>query len=395
MYMRVLHQERTMNYTTADLNQEITHYLYFNTGLLSFYLFLGLTGNISVLYIYTCKMKKTEERYFIPILAVADILACLAGIILGIVSNFNRANYVLDTFCKVGYFFTWATTSASGFMILLIALNRHLIICRPTSPQLTSDRKRRALIVMISIAVLISGPMLYFLGSRDVPFTYKGQAINATLCTFRFASGIMNQLQNTYFALQIFLAILNMVVTCGLYIPVGLTIYRRFKLIQQNMRFSVAASSESGRVPKPQVCDAVPRNELSVISYNSAAMSENAACSQIDAEKQSPVSKLKLSSLNRRKIYKRKRARYNFTLMFATIILVYVLAYLPTLILFMLPGSDPANFWFNRSGAELNVLVFLQRAFVLNNIVNPFIYTYFDLSFRNELLQLLCCFRSN
>ena len=142
MYMRVLHQERTMNYTAADLNQEITHYLYFNTGLLSFYLFLGLTGNISVLYIYTCKMKNTEERYFIPILAVADILACLAGIILGIVSNFYRANYVLDTFCKVGYFFTWATTSASGFMILLIALNRHLIICRPNSPQMTSDGKK-------------------------------------------------------------------------------------------------------------------------------------------------------------------------------------------------------------------------------------------------------------
>lgn len=79
--------------------------------------------------------------------------------------------------------------------------------------------------------------------------------------------------------------------------------------------------------------------------------------------------------------------------MFATIIIVYILAYVPTLILFMLPGSDPANFWFSRSGVELNVLVFFQRAFVINNIVNPFIYSYFDLAFRNQLFHFLSCGR--
>lgn len=393
-----------MNYTTEDLNQEIKEYLYYNTGILSLYLFLGITGNVSVLFIYTCRMKKTEERYFIPILAITDILACLAGVILGIVSNFYRANYVLDTFCKVGYFFTWATTSASGFMIMLIALNRHLRICRPTSAQLTPVRKTRAVVVMITISIVMSLPMMYFLGSRDVPYTYKGDSINATLCTLRFTDGTLNILQNAYFFFQIVLALMNMIVTCGLYIPVGVTIYRRFKIFNQNMKnrggssfFSSGSTNHSSVNPAHKVhgkvCCNVPQHEISVISYASTGAGENEMCPKCATSTQPSAAERKAASLNRRKVYRRKKATHNFTLMFATIIIVYILAYVPTLILFMLPGSNPANFWFSKSGVELNVLVFFQRAFVINNIVNPFIYSYFDLAFRNQLFHFLSCGR--
>ncbi|XP_061176103.1 neuropeptide S receptor-like [Saccostrea echinata] len=385
-----------MNYTAEDLNDEVTQYLYFNTALLSLYLVVGLSGNSSVLYIYTRKMRKTEERYFIPLLAVSDIFACLAGIILGIVSNFYRANYVLDTFCKVGYFFTWTTTSISGFLILLIALSRHLRICRPTGLQLNTVRKRRAMVIMSSISFVTSLPMLYFLGSRDFPFVYKGQLINTTICTLRFSDSAMKQLQNAYFAFEIFLASLNMIVTCGLYIPVGVTIYRRFKVIQQNMNASTNVSSISEGVPvsiaKRRICISTPEHELSVISNTSEVMSQNEMCSKCTTSTNpSGIDyKQKVSSLKRRKNSRRRQVRHNFTLMFATIILIYVLAYLPTLVLFMLPGEDPPTFWFTRGAVELNVLVFLQRAFLLNNILNPFIYTYFDLSFRHELNNILC-----
>jgi hypothetical protein len=393
-----------MNYTAEDLNREVTEYLYFNTGLLSFYLFLGLTGNSCVLFIYTRKMKMTEERYFIPMLAISDIFACLAGIILGIVSNFNRANYQLDTFCKVGYFFTWTTTAISGFLILLIALSRHLKICRPTSPQLTVVRKRRALIVMASIAFVMSLPMLYFFGGKKVPYVYKGQSINVTLCTLRFNDGMMNVLQYSYFGFEVFLALLNMIVTCGLYIPVGLEIYFRFRIIQQNVNQrtnSKVVSTVSGSAAIPPIHRRVyinePEKKLSVVSNSSVNLSENEIPTKCETDARSSVDarKAKLSSLNRRKNTRRKQVRNNFTMMFAMIIIIYVLAYVPTLLLVLLPGTNPAEFWFSRSAIELNVLVFFQRAFLLNNILNPFIYTYFDLSFRSELINMVMCCRKN
>jgi hypothetical protein len=107
------------------------------------------------------------------------------------------------------------------------------------------------------------------------------------------------------------------------------------------------------------------------------------------------VGKSKVTSLNRQRIDKRKQARHNFTLMFATIILIYVVSYFPTILFVILPGSDPAQFWFSKNAVELNILAFFQRTYLLNHIVNPFIYTYFDLSFRRELIHMIIFCRKN
>lgn len=77
-----------MNYIVEDLNYEIKEYLYYNIGIFFFYLFFGIMGNVSVLFIYMCRMKKIEECYFILIFVIMDILVCLVGVIFGIVLNF-------------------------------------------------------------------------------------------------------------------------------------------------------------------------------------------------------------------------------------------------------------------------------------------------------------------
>ena len=393
-----------MNFTAVELNEEIAESLYFNTVLLTIYLILGLFGNSLVLYVYTRRMKRTEERYFIPVLATADIFACLAGVILGLVSNFYRANYVLETFCKMGYFLTWSTTSVSGIIILLIALNRHLMICRPTSPQLTIARKKRAIVAVIVFSVVSSGPMLYFLGKKNMPFKYKGQNINTTLCSLRFSDGIMFKLQLGYFAFEIILAFLNMLITCGLYIPVGVKIYQRFKLASYKARLArerqeastVQTDLPTTVMPHTARMDnsEVEESTLSTImsSVNSSSMDSKTCCICKKSSKADIKKDVRDTSIIRRKKARRKQMKHNFTMMFATIIIFYIMAYLPTLVVLMVSAKNPAEFYFSKSPAMLNVLVFLQRAFLLNNIINAFIYSYFDLSFRKEAKKLLCCF---
>ena len=385
-----------MNYSAEDLNEEVTGILYFNTGLLSLYLFLGLSGNGIVLFIYTRRIKRTEKRYFIPVLAIADIFAILSGVVLGIVSNFHRANYVIDTFCKVGYYLTWTTTSVSGIIILLIALNRHLMICRPTGPQLTVARKRRAIVAVIIFSIVSSGPMLYFIGKRQLPFVYKGQPINATLCTLRFSSGFWYKLQMGYFALEVFLTVLNMLLTCGFYIPVGVIIYRRFKSTKNRSKLT----GDTQEMSTIQLSE-VPSNLFKVQQIDNSYVEDSAISTTMSTIGPShkgiiPGTKKEVkrdergSSVNRKKSVRRKQVKHNFTTMFATIIGFYILAYLPTLMLMIIPGQNPAEFYFSKSPVAINLLVFLQRAFLLNNICNAFIYTYFDLSFRKEVKKLLC-----
>lgn len=385
-----------MNYSAEDLNEEVTGILYFNTGLLSLYLFLGLSGNGIVLFIYTRRIKRTEERYFIPVLAIADIFAILSGVVLGIDSNFHRANYVIDTFCKVGFYLTWTTSSVSGIIILLIALNRHLMICRPTGPQLTVARKRRTIVAVIIFSILSSGPMLYFIGKRQLPFVYKGQPINATLCTLRFSSGFWYKLQMGYFALEVFLTVLNMLLTCGFYIPVGVIIYRRFKSTKNRSKLT----GDTQEMSTIQLSE-VPSNLFKVQQIDNSYVEDSAISTTMSTIGPShkgiiPGTKKEVkrdereSSVNRKKRVRRKQVKHNFTTMFATIIGFYILAYLPTLMLMIIPGQNPAEFYFSKSPVAINLLVFLQRAFLLNNICNAFIYTYFDLSFRKEVKKLLC-----
>lgn len=385
-----------MNHSAEDLNKEVAEILYFNTGLLSLYLLLGLSGNGIVLFIYTHRIKRTDERYFIPVLAIADIFAIVSGVVLGIVSNFHRANYVIDTFCKVGYYLTWTTTSVSGIIILLIALNRHLMICRPTGPQLTVARKRRAIVAVIIFSIVSSGPMMYFLGKKQLPFVYKGQPINATLCTLRFSfsSGFWYKLQLGYFATEIFFAVLNMLITCGLYIPVGVKIYRRFKSTNNRSKLT-GDTQEMSTIQLSEVPSNLFKVQQIDNSYVEDSMTTMSTVGHSHKDILSGTNKEvkreeRDSSVNRKKRVRRKQVKHNFTMMFATIIGFYILAYLPTLMLMIIPGQNPAEFYFSKGAVTINLLVFLQRAFLLNNICNAFIYTYFDLSFRKEVKKLLC-----
>ncbi|XP_061176101.1 G-protein coupled receptor 83-like [Saccostrea echinata] len=370
-----------MNYTAEDLNADVTKTLYFNIGILLLYLFLGLFGNSIVLYIYTRKMKRTDEKYFIPILAIADIFACLAGVILGVASNFHRAYYTLDTFCKVGYFLTWSTTSVSGIIILLIAINRHLMICRPTGPQLTITRKRRALIVVMIFSIMTSAPMLYILEERRYPFVYKGELINTTLCTLRFTDGTLQKLQIGYFAFEIFLSLLNMIITCALYIPVSVKIYRKFrkaglKAKMANQKSDVSTVQDNAHKTENPGKLHVKMSEMEESAFSTRV---STVLSSTDNgvhwgrcksnSKEDSKRNVRDTSINRKKKARHKQARNNFTVMFATTLIFYILAYLNMLVLMMLPGSTMAEFRFSKSSLVGKLLAFLQRAFCLNSLL--------------------------
>ncbi|XP_062582163.1 5-hydroxytryptamine receptor 1F-like [Saccostrea cucullata] len=394
----------SMNYTVEDLNAEVTKHLYINTGILLLYLFLGTFGNTIVLYIYARKMKRSEEKYFIPALAIADIFACVAGVSLGVVSNFHRANYTLEIFCKVGYFLTWATTTVSGIIILLISLNRHLLICRSTGPQLDMTKKRRALISVVIISLVTSTPMLYFLGERHYPFVYHGQLITTTLCSLRFTDGTMHKVQLAYFAFEIFIALLNMILTFAFYIPVGVTIYQRLKGADIKAKFSKEKSEIFTVQDDSHTTDDLSKHHTEIslceesVTLSKVLSSKDDNTSTCGQSKSYPKDNIKWDardkSTSRKKNVKQRQARYNFTMMFATIIVFYVVSYISSLVLMIIPGSNPAEFWFSKSPVELNFLVLLQRAFLLNNIVNPFIYSYFDLTFRKEVRKIVCSFIS-
>ena len=61
-----------------DCNAHFATSLLFNTVLICVFLCLGIIGNSLVLFLYKYRMPQTEERFFIPYLAVADLFSTVS-----------------------------------------------------------------------------------------------------------------------------------------------------------------------------------------------------------------------------------------------------------------------------------------------------------------------------
>ncbi len=101
--------------------------------ILLLFVVIGLLGNSTVILIYSFRMKgNKEERYFIPFLAIADLLASFVCALVGIGINMMQATFNNNySLCKTFWFFAVFTASCSIFLLLIIALHRYLKVCRP------------------------------------------------------------------------------------------------------------------------------------------------------------------------------------------------------------------------------------------------------------------------
>jgi len=71
------------------------------------------------------------------------------------------------------------------------------------------------------------------------------------------------------------------------------------------------------------------------------------------------------------------------------ITVIFVITYIPKVTL-MIVESQNANFWLTMSAEEFTGYRFLYTFYIINNIVNPFIYGFFDVKFREELKIFFC-----
>ncbi|XP_065928628.1 neuropeptide receptor npr-1-like [Magallana gigas] len=354
-----------MNYTAENYNLNFQEKMYFNTALTSFLLLLGLAGNSVILYFYACRMPRTENRYFIPYLALADLLACICGGSFALIINFYSLTFHWDFLCKGLCFSTAFTSSYSAAMLLVIAVNRYLKVCRTNGHQLTGRTRKIVLLFVLTISIITKLPMLFLMGRIEGSVEYNGIEINVTSC------GVIKDRFGTYAKLYFFseytLIFLIMIFTVALYILIGITIYNRFNSIRSSkpttkgLAMSTSILSEDvGGVDKSSETKAT-----STPNYTEALQNV------LD------------SSISRKKNSHRRRVRHNFTSMFVTIVIFYIMSYLPTFVLVIVPSKNPFRFWFTLDDFSLNILVFLKRAFIVNHIVNPFVYGYFDLHFRS------------
>jgi hypothetical protein len=384
-----------------DWNSKLARGLIPDNVILSFYIVTGLLGNSTVILIYGFKMRgNKEDRYFIPFLAMADLWASLVCASSGIALNMMQATFNNTYLCKTCWFFAAFTTFTSILFLMIIAVHRYLKVCRPLGQQMTLKWKRFSLGLGLLVAFVHAVPMVHFYGSVSFPNDEEG--IVGLRCSRLKTTNKTGSL--VFGGIIVFLTVAIIVTLMCLYSKIGYTILAHVKF--SNTVSKPDTNSDTGKPSKDHHSHTTTpsctrplngaENETHSIETDNTKLSESLSSRTFTTRARDHFSKssnlegyvnhLK-SSAKKRKERNNKRIVHKFTLMFMLITIIFLVCYIPKVIIMLLEARNP-KFWEELSDSARVGVLFVYRMFIINNIINPIIYAFLDHQFTKEMKSL-------
>ena len=375
-----MHEENSLTMLAREQwNDDLARALLPNTICLAVYLVIGILGNSTVLYIYIMRIY-SENRFFIPVLAVMDLFGVIVNCSFSISVNSLPVMYDSNIACKAMWFLAMLTTGTSAYTLLVIAVQRYLKICKPFGRQMTPRWKRIAIALVILVLIFLSLPAFVFYGSAPV----ERQDMDMNLTGFRCTSvtADMPKVALVY-KFVLFLTILTeLIVLIVLYSLIGRLLFRQTQFMGQKKPIAVTEASATSVTYESATAETddedrkyTPGNQYA-INKQIVILSEKPNGGKLKTETEARTRKHRIPG-------------FRISLMFMVITAVYVLSFIPKLTM-MVWESRKSDFWQTMSDSEMGIFRFLYTLFIFNNIANPFIYGFMDKKFQTEL-RILCC----
>ncbi|KAK3101667.1 hypothetical protein FSP39_005336 [Pinctada imbricata] len=358
-----------------DLNYELWINELPIVGLILLYMVLGCTGNGLVIYIYTISMKtKKVNRFFIPYLACVDILSLLLNGSVHIVIAYQHLKFTNDVGCKFVHFFGYVLVILSGILLIMIAYQRYVLVCKPFSRAFTTNKKRVTLASIVVCTLLISSPKFVFNGIMEIDTKYVN--VTGRVCGINDESAGSFPLVIYNFVLL--LTCLSCIATLSvLYTLVAKAIHARNKKLNR--------LRGSQRITE--------RSESSISTDNSDSRKASVVTT-ISSRIQSITSSSNSDSKTKTIKLKRSGANSHFSWMFFTITMLCILTYAPRMTLDNMEAQDK-NYQLSFSLQKRVLIAFLNSFYLFNSVVNPLVYGLFDKGFRGHLKHIVLKFRSS
>lgn len=430
---------------------------------------IGLIGNAFVLYIYKFKFKRTSARTYILCLALLDFLVCCVGIPYHAFDLTHLVTYKYSTLCRVLSFLSGAVNLGSVFLLIVVAVDRYLKVCRPLKKQLIDFGDRRACAIAIISAIIISIPNAILYGNSTV----EVEGLTGIECFIddEFSESMF---AIAYLGFYILVFISCVVTLIGLYFFICREIYRNQALqVADNSqrrrgclsctvandsdsdndsddssheRDTLAMTTMSEFVSDIDKTEHLPeegkrilpnyKQELPEATEEVADQLKPAATSEKDSEdthvqesllkndeltagtiatkQESPQLRKKPTTKTTKKERKHKSVKpmnssalvrhttqgakekhtRKITLMMLTITVVFIVCYFPFIIISLLDSSDD-QYWERMTSSEAIFVDFMLRFYLINNMANAIIYSFWDERFRREcilIIRKLFCF---
>lgn len=363
----------------------------------------GLAGNTSVLLFFWRKAMKDTPSFFIVTLAVVDWIVCL-DISLTIVELTTIYSFKNDIACKIYVITKILASLFSSFILLTIAAYRYRKICCPFKRQLTLMGAKIAVGCDLLLAAFFSFPQFFLFGSvsGELPNSYNVTAYGYD-CGMRVLNNelnVFNSFMSYTYATIFTVAFISLIIMYGLQ---GKAIskfkkgHRTLKNDGREPTLSRGSSHESQinstakfnscrmeRVRNPGCFEAIP---LAINAENERSHSD---CEEIVRR-----SRRRKSDQDRHTRTSVVISQAKITVMFLIITICFMLSYLPYLSYslwrsFNIKGTDA----FTRDTIKVQLCL---NSYLINSVINPVVYGFFHIEFRQYLKHLLCklCMREH
>ncbi|XP_045182382.1 cholecystokinin receptor type A-like [Mercenaria mercenaria] len=380
--------ENKMNITLAQLNKlELTKYLPV-TIILVIIMCVGIVGNFLVLFIYKRKFKRSSARVYILSLALADLTVCIFGIPYHVLDLTLILNYTDIYLCKVFSYFIGACTFSSIFILIVVGLDRYLKVCRPLKRQIVDFGDRKACIIAVFVAIVISVPNGIIYGHSSVHTGVNNlTGVECFIADEFQGSGLAFGYLG--FTMLVFLVCVVMLII--MYAFICHTIYKNDSstgeiTLQNRRKMCLCCSIDSHDVEEEVGAEQVELQKINTSAEEPDRKHYKKKNEHRNKDKfrhretmirHSQRKGTKIEEKNTRKI----------TLMMMTITIVFIIAYLPFIIISTMDNLDE-TFWDDLAESKALIYDLLLRIYLINNAANPIIYSFWDARFRTETVRL-------
>lgn len=359
-------------------------------------LFIGIPGNATVFYIYFTRWKKSSTRVFIIALAILDLTNCTLTFPFELAHMFNPFNFDFPVLCKLFRFTTYTCNSGGALLLIAIAVDRHMRICKPYKKPMNPKIAKLISIVIIVTSVATCWPSLIIYGIEVRPIT---PTIELKFCLIE--TGYRDtQYPLAYLLVQCACTIVIFIVLVVIYSIIGAQVCRRWKFRTTSLK-SVGDGDDGVIADISSInCndkdDSVWKDDEEK-DTNSSLVNENEPKLKPDVARL-PYLSQSSTMLKKKKVFDSRAIRIGkTTIMLFVVTIAYILCFSPFLGLASHRSIYPER-WLNLSQAGETLYQFFLRSYLANCAINPIIYSYFNRIFRQECVKFyrkLFCTKQN
>ena len=382
--------------------------------LVCMYSTIGLIGNSIVLYVYYFKWKKTKTRVFILSLAAIDFINCSLNMPVEIAILSRPLDFDHHIICKLSRGITFILNDVGSTIFVAVAIERWLLVYRPLeSRQYTATLAKKMVLIAFLVGAAFASPSFIFYGTKTltIPRVLNGTRykIIGKTCMISDEMEIRQNIILIYTLINFALMVGIFILLTVLYIAIGRKIYlatcvgmedhikeSSSLLLSKSIISAITGVSKSGKSSMANGSDVKDSDtRIKEVSLNfETSFSGEVFPDETTASNTSSVSPSLTTSLrprlaktgnsrnSRRFSTANIQATKKNTVMMRMVTLAFMISFTPFLVILIIRYTNPKYEHSLDKNGKIVYYVFL-RSYLINSMVNPFIYGFMNARFRS------------